>query len=223
MPPGLEFLYEDNHVLVVRKPAGMLSQADLSGDLDVLTAAKAVIKRRDGKPGNVYLGLVHRLDRPVSGVMLLAKTSKAAGRLSREMRERRPRKIYRAVVAGRPDPPEGRLRHFLLKDRANRVTRVVSGTGQGKPAELSFRVLGSRADTSLVEVDLLTGLPHQIRAQLAAIGHPILGDRKYGSKVALPDGGIALYAASLAFAHPVQGDLVEISTDPPDGWPWGEG
>jgi 23S rRNA pseudouridine1911/1915/1917 synthase len=216
----IAILYEDNHVVAIDKPAGMLSQADLSGDLDVLTAVKELIKRRDGKPGNVYLGLVHRLDRPVSGAMLLAKTSKAAGRLSRQFRERAARKLYRAVVAGVPTADEAELVHALEKDTAARVTRVVA-TG-GRAARLSYRVLERRDATALLEVDLLTGLPHQIRAQLATIGCPILGDRKYGAAAHLPSGpgAIALYSRSIAFTHPVRDEVVTVEAAPPPHWPW---
>jgi 23S rRNA pseudouridine1911/1915/1917 synthase len=213
-------LYEDNHVLAVDKPAGMLSQGDLSGDLDVLTVAKELLKRRGAKPGNVYLGLVHRLDRPVSGAMLLAKTSKAAGRLSRQFRERETVKLYRAVIAGVPTAEEAELVHALEKDTASRVTRVV--TQGGKTARLSYRVLEQREGVSLLEVTLLTGLPHQIRAQLAAIGHPILGDRKYGAPEHLPSGpgAIALYSRTISFKHPVRDESVTIEAAPPPHWPW---
>jgi 23S rRNA pseudouridine1911/1915/1917 synthase len=217
---GIRILYEDNHVLAIDKPAGMLSQADLSGDLDVLTAAKELLKRRDGKPGNVYLGLVHRLDRPVSGAMLLAKTSKAAGRLSAQFRERETEKLYRAVVAGSPEADAGELTHNLQKDTAARVTRVIAKGG--KVARLRYRVLERRESASLLELELLTGLPHQIRAQLAAKGFPILGDRKYGAPSHLPSGpgAIALYSRSIAFRHTVRDELVTVEAPPPPHWPW---
>lgn len=216
----LPVLYEDNHLIVVNKPAGLLAQADLGGDLDVLTAAKEIIKRRDRKPGRVYLGLVHRLDRPVSGAMALAKTSKAAARLSAQFRDRGPDKIYLAVVAGRPDPAAGELRHHLAKDRAARITRVVDPAQGGKPALLRYEVLESRRSRSLVRVELVTGLPHQIRAQLAAAGHAIVGDRKYGSQSRFPRGKIALHASSLGIRHPVGGRRLEIEADLPAHWPW---
>jgi 23S rRNA pseudouridine1911/1915/1917 synthase len=216
----IPILYEDNHVLAIDKPAGLLSQADLSGDLDVLTAVKELLKRRDGKPGNVYLGLVHRLDRPVSGAMLLAKTSKAASRLSRQFRERETEKRYRAAVAGAPPADAAELVHSLAKDPAARVTRIVP-TG-GKVARLAYRVLERRDSTSLLEVALLTGLPHQIRAQLAAIGCPVLGDRKYGAPSHLRSGpgAIALYSRSISFRHPVRAETVTIEAPPPPHWPW---
>jgi len=216
----INILFEDNHVLAIDKPAGMLSQGDLSGDLDVLTAVKELLKRRDGKPGNVYLGLVHRLDRPVAGAMLLAKTSKAAGRLSRQFRERETVKLYRAVTAGAPATDEAELVHNLEKDAATRVTRIVAGGG--KVARLRYRVLERREATALLEVELLTGLPHQIRVQLAATGCPILGDRKYGAPSHLPSGpgAIALYSRSISFAHPVRDERLTIEAPPPPHWPW---
>ncbi len=219
MQNTLKFLYEDNHVLAVYKPAGMLSQGDLSGDLDLLTLAKEIIKRRENKPGNVYLGLVQRLDRPVAGVMIVAKTSKAAGRLSKQFRERSTTKIYRAVVAGRPKEDRATLTHRLQKDRANRMSRIVEAHEQGKDAVLRYRVLGTREDRSLIEVDLLTGLSHQIRVQLSSTGCPIVGDRKYGSTIG-GHGTIALYAHSITFHHPVKNTPVTVVAEPPPDWPW---
>jgi len=214
-------LFEDNHVLVVDKPAGLLSQADLGGDLDLLTVLREMLKRRDGKPGNVYLGLVHRLDRPVSGAMMLAKTSKAAARLSDQVRRRVLTKIYRAVVGGAVPPDERELVHDLIKDRATRVTRIAApGEGGAKQARLCVRGLEMRDDRSLVEVRLITGLPHQIRAQLSAIGHPIVGDRKYGGAPEIAPGRIALYSARLEFDHPVRREPVVATASPPGHWPW---
>ena len=220
--PDLAFLFEDNHLLVVDKPAGLLSQADLGGDLDILTLARAIIKERDAKPGNVYLGLVHRLDRPVAGVMVLGKTSKAAGRLSRQFRERAARKIYLAVVRGVPDPPAADLAHRLLRERERRITRVAAGGEDGREARLGYRVLESRGGRSLVEITLGTGLQHQIRAQLAAIGHPIEGDRKYGAAEHLAGGpgAIALFARELGFEHPVQRSPLTVTAPPPPHFPW---
>ncbi len=213
--PRLPILLEDNHLLVIDKPFGLLSQADLSGDLDVLTVAKAMIKHRDQKPGNVFLGLVHRLDRPVGGVMVLAKTSKAAGRLSAQFRDRQTKKIYRATVAGALQPDEQTLRHFLVKDRASRITRAVGSAEQGKRAELRYRVLRRSAGRSLVEVELITGLSHQIRVQLSAVGHPIIGDRKYGSTERAAPGRIDLFAHSLTFLHPIRRQPITVVAEPP--------
>lgn len=217
---ALRIYHEDNHVLVVEKPAGLLSQADLSGDLDVLTLAKQWLKDRYEKPGNVYLGLIHRLDRPVSGVMILAKTSKAAGRLSKVFRERKTRKIYRAVVEGELLPESGELAHRLCKDSTTRKTRVVGPEERGKDARLYYSVLDRSPEKTLVEVRLITGLPHQIRAQLSAEGHPVVGDRKYGSKVPFKLGRIALHAYSLSLAHPVRKQEISVTSPLPGDWPW---
>jgi len=217
---NLEILFEDNHVLAVNKPPGMLSQSDLTGDLDLLTYAKETIRRRDNKPGNVYLGLVHRLDRPVGGTMLIAKTSKAAGRLSKQFRERETKKIYRAVVVGAVETASGTLRHRLSKDGAKRVTRVVGAAETGKNAELNFEVMEKQNGKSLLEIELITGLSHQIRAQLSAMGHPVLGDLKYGAKAPLPGGNIALFAKSITFAHPTKNNAVTVAANPPENWPW---
>ncbi|MCP4602546.1 MAG: RNA pseudouridine synthase [Proteobacteria bacterium] len=198
----------------------MLSQADLTGSLDILTLAKEIIRRRDEKPGKVYLGLVHRLDRPVGGVMVIAKTSKAAGRLSNQFRERTVKKVYWAVVNGIPRSEEATLKHRLQKDRAMRMTRVVSPKEQGKDAELVYRIVDTRREKSLVEIDLKTGLPHQIRAQVAAIGHPVLGDRKYGAKAPISGGNIALFARSIAFLHPVKKEWQKVTANQPANWPW---
>ncbi len=218
MPFKLPFLFEDNHVLAVNKPAGLLSQGDLTGDLDVLTVAKQIIKDRDKKPGNVYLGLVHRLDRPVGGVMLLAKTSKCAARLSEQLRERTCQKIYFAAVEGVPKHREGELCHRLEKDSATRITKVVQAP-RGKEARLKYRVLASGANRSLLEVLLITGLAHQIRAQLSAEGHPIIGDRKYGSKTPFLPGKVALFAKSVRFEHPTQKNPIFVEADLPDDFP----
>ena len=223
-PRDLQILYEDNHLLAVYKPAGLLAQGDETGDPTLIEAAKAWLKAKYAKPGNVFVGLVHRLDRPVAGVFLLAKTSKAASRLAAEFREGRVEKVYRAVVEGKPEPPEQTLRGFVVKDEARRRSRLVEAEEpEGKEAVLDYRVLASEAGASLVEVLLRTGRSHQIRVQLAGIGHPILGDVKYGAKTALPGGVIALYARVLRVAHPTRDEQVEIAAGPPPGWPWPPG
>lgn len=212
---------------MVNKPAGLLSQGDLTGDLDVLTLAKEIIKTRDQKPGNVYLGLVHRLDRPVSGAMVIAKTSKAAGRLSQQFRDRKTKKQYLAVVTGTISEPSGTLCHYLQKDPKTRTTRVVSAAKGGRPAELQYRVIASGAGKSYVEIDLLTGLPHQIRAQLSAIGHPIAGDRKYGAPpipgVELKPRTVALHSHCIGFTHPTTKAWTEIHAPAPSYWRLAQG
>jgi 23S rRNA pseudouridine1911/1915/1917 synthase len=210
----LPFLFEDNHVLVVNKPAGLLSQADLTGDLDVLTVARHLIKRRDHKPGNVYLGLVHRLDRPVSGAMIVAKTTKAASRLSEALRQRKVHKVYLALVEGRPEPEQALLEHQVTKDARQKRSFVVEPPA-GKSAKLSYRVLRTQGKRALVEVELITGLPHQIRLQLSHIGCPIVGDRKYGATEPFVAGAIALHARLVQFEHPVRREPVEVEAPLP--------
>lgn len=217
----LEILYEDNHLLVVNKPAGTLCQRDATGDVTLLEMARAYLKEKYQKPGNVFLGLVHRLDRPVAGALVLARTSKAAARLSASFREGRVEKIYRAVILGSPPHQEGRLAHWLKKVSRRHCTEVAAPDTPGsRQALLDYRVLGQAAGRSLVEVSLRTGRSHQIRVQLAAIGHPILGDLKYGADAPLPAGAIALYARRLRFDHPTRSETVEILAPEPLGWPW---
>ncbi|MBN2055709.1 RluA family pseudouridine synthase, partial [bacterium] len=171
----LAVVYEDNHLLVVNKPAGIPTQSDSSGDLSLLDAAKTWLIETYHKPGNAYLGLVHRLDRPVAGIMVLAKTSKAAGRLSAMIRERSMVKEYTAVTEGGDLPDFRRVHHHLCKDRHRRISRVVSsGHPQARPAVLEYRVMARQAACALLHVHLLTGRSHQIRVQLAALGTPIL-------------------------------------------------
>lgn len=208
---GIEILYEDNHLLVVVKPPDMLSQADKTGDPDLLSLLKEYIKISRQKPGNVYLGLVHRLDRPVGGVMVFAKTSKAASRLSEQIRERTFEKTYMAEVYGTPNPSKGTLRNFLAKDEAkNIVYEVKEGDKRGVEAILDYEVVKSANGLSLVKINLHTGRPHQIRAQMALAGHPIYGDQKYGSRAKGFGEGIALRSAALAFTHPVKGERMRF-------------
>jgi len=217
-----KIIFEDNHLLVVDKPAGMLAQGDRTGDRTLLDVCRQDLKERYAKPGNVYLGLVHRLDRPVSGVMLLAKTSKAAGRMSKQFREGTVQKTYLAVVSGEPSPEAGELRHWLgAKGGRDGRTPVLSESNpMARESVLSYRVIESTGDESLVEVRPLTGRRHQIRAQLAAAGHPILGDVKYGSASRLPERRIALHAMRLEASHPISGDPMVFEVEPLTGWPW---
>lgn len=219
--PHIPVLFEDNHLLVAVKPANMLSQADDTGDMDLLTWLKEDLKRRHAKPGNVFLGLVHRLDRPVGGVMVFAKTSKAASRLSDQVRTRLMRKTYRAVVRGNPGEG-GELRHFLLKDgRTNTVRVAEPGTPGAKEAVLRYRTVAGGRTCSLVEIDLLTGRPHQIRVQLAAAGAPLYGDQKYGPAAdGRPGEAIALWAVALRFEHPTRKEAMTFESAPPAVHPW---
>ncbi|MCZ8513008.1 RluA family pseudouridine synthase [Paenibacillus filicis] len=220
MPPVIPVLYEDNHVLVVVKPPNVPSQEDDSRDPDMLTLLKADLKHRHGKPGNVFLGLVHRLDRPVGGVMVFAKTSKAASRLSDAVRTRSIRKEYTAVVHGRPKEPQGTLTHYLLKDpKTNRVSVVPPAKSGAKEAVLDYRVLGSRDGCSKVQIELHTGRPHQIRVQFAAIGCPLVGDQRYGGPRAEPGQQIALWSTRLEFEHPTTKETLSFVSTPPQGYP----
>ena len=216
---GVKILYEDNHLIVAVKPAGVLSQSDGSDAPDMLTILKAYIKDKYSKPGEVYLGLVHRLDRPVSGVMVFARTSKAASRLSEQIRTRRVEKLYRAVVQGRLEGT-GSLENYILKDpSANKVTVYDREVPGAKHAVLEYRSVMASDDRSLIEIRLGTGRAHQIRAQFANAGHPLLGDRRYGNTV-LRDGDICLQSFKLAFDHPTKGERMSFEIPSPDCEPW---
>ena len=198
---SLDILYRDNHLLVVVKPAGLLSQADATGDSDLLSEAKAYLKRACHRPGNVYLGLVHRLDRPVSGVMVLARTSKAASRLSAQFRDGTVRKEYLALVAGLCTG-SGTCVDYLV--RQNQTTHVTGSDRPGaKRAELSWQSLDSTAQASLLLVRLHTGRSHQIRAQLAHRGLPLLGDKRYGAAGAFDGRNLALHCYRPEYSHSV--------------------
>ena len=216
---GVKVLYEDNHLIVAIKPAGVLSQSDGSNAPDMLTILKAYIKDKYQKPGEVYLGLVHRLDRPVSGVMVFARTSKAASRLSEQIRTRRVEKIYRCVVNGVLEG-EGRLENFISKDEANNTVTVSDVEKPGfKASYLDYRALASKDGMTLAEVKLGTGRSHQIRAQMAHAGHPLIGDQKYGKKDNRTK-DIALEAYELSFEHPVKREFIMFEAPVPDTFPW---
>ena len=218
----LEVLFEDNHLLAVHKPAGLLVQGDRSGDETLLDVAGEYLKQKYDKPGRVYLGLVHRLDRNVSGVVLLARTSKAAGRLSAQFRDGKVTKVYQAVLAGYPAPAEGKLVSWLAaKGDSQGVTRSAREPFDGaREGLLRYSVLEHRDSWSLVEVLPVTGRRHQIRAQFALVGHPLLGDVKYGSVLRLADHRLALHAVSLTVAHPVGGQPLTMTAPIPGDWPW---
>ncbi|MCR9143908.1 MAG: RluA family pseudouridine synthase [bacterium] len=249
----MRVLYQDNHLLVVEKPPGMLSQSDTpDGDDDLLSRAKAYIKREFNKPGAVWLGLVHRLDREVGGVMIFARTSKAAARLSEEIRAGRTRKIYRAWLEGRPrlkaedkspafpasaslqspeagggrtqelDPHDWiRLTDRIAKDTKRRMAVPASADESGnKVASLRYRIVEAVLDAQRipVEIELETGRFHQIRYQFSSRGAPILGDRKYGSRGSLPGVKLALYCVEMGIRHPIRGEFMSFTCDPPAAW-----
>lgn len=212
-------LYEDNHLLVVTKPPNLLSQGDKTGDPDLLSILKEDLKVRHNKPGNVYLGLVHRLDRPVGGVMVFAKTSKAASRLSDQIRRNKLKKTYLAVVRGLPPKEKATLIHYLLKNKnTNKVVAVKKGVKGAKEAVLDYEVISYAHPYSLVKINLHTGRPHQIRVQLSTIGNPIVGDQRYGFKDKFNE--IALWSYKISFEHPTLRKEVEFSALPEKRPPW---
>ncbi len=220
-PAKIQRLYEDNHLLVIVKPVNVPSQADISGDPDVLTLLRQDIRERHNKPGSVFLALVHRLDRPVGGVMVLARTSKSASRLSAQMRAGLFGKIYLCVVYDVPEPAVGQLEHFLKKDsNKNIVTVVEKNTSGAKKALLEYETLESSKGLSLLRVRLFTGRPHQIRVQLAETGHPLYGDQKYGAEFARTGQQIALWSSELTFSHPTRKEEMHFTSTPPRTAPW---
>ena len=210
----MEIIYEDNHLLVVNKPAGQLVQGDQTGRSTLLEEAKSWLKKTYDKPGNVFLGLVHRLDRTTSGVVVLARTSKAAARLSEEIRSRRPRKSYWALVAGEI-PIRGQWTDRL--ERNEYTSRVVVAPA-GKEARLSYRRLKYERGISLVEIELETGRHHQIRVQFADRGYPVLGDRRYGTTQTFARGSIALHARRMIISHPVFHKEMLFIAKPAEAW-----
>ncbi|GAA4444585.1 RNA pseudouridine synthase [Pontibacter saemangeumensis] len=217
----LEVLYEDNHVLAVNKPAGLLVHGDETGDTTLADLAKAYIKEKYNKPGNVFVGVVHRLDRPVSGVVLLAKTSKALARLNELFRGKKTQKTYWAVVQNRPPQEEGTLVHWLIKDSSRNITKAYAKENKsGLRSELHYKLLQAQQDKYLLEVNPITGRSHQIRVQLASMRCTILGDLKYGAPQPLPDKSIALHARELQFEHPTLKTQVTVRALPPQNAVW---
>jgi len=212
-------LWEDNHLLIVSKPAGMLVQGDITGDRCLKDWAEEDVARRFRKPGKAFIGLPHRLDRPTSGLVVLAKTSKALARMNAAFSGRDIQKTYWAIVEGHVDPPNGRLVHHLVRDGKTKKS-FVSQRPDAQEAILRYQILEKGDRYSLVEIDLETGRHHQIRVQLQAIGHPIKGDLKYGSKRSNPDGGIHLHARRISFIHPVSQERIEVLAPLPEEALW---
>ena len=211
--------YEDNHLLVVYKPSGLLIQGDRSKDVSLLDLARRWIKLRYQKPGNVFLALVHRLDRPVAGVTAFARTSKAASRLSEQFRTNSVEKRYVAVVEGVVPDAAGELVDSM--ERRGPTSRILNAsTAKSQEARLSYRVLDTGKNRSFLEIDLHTGRHHQIRAQLAHMGFPVLGDLRYGGSKPLPEKQLALFARKLSFDHPTQKQRMTFCAPLPLGWPW---
>tara|TARA_B100002019_G_scaffold129671_1_gene111508 strand:+ start:2589 stop:3263 length:675 start_codon:yes stop_codon:yes gene_type:complete len=216
----LSVIYEDNHILVVNKAAGLLVQGDQTGDESLVDIAKRYIKDKYQKPGNVFLGLVHRLDRPTTGVIVLARTSKALTRLNQQFKDRLTKKVYRAVVSGSPEP-KARLEHFLRKNSSqNKSFHYPKNTLNTKHAILRYRYIEQLKSYHVLEIELETGRHHQIRAQLAAVGLHIKGDLKYGAKRPNQNGSIHLHAQSLALAHPTTKEEMKFIAPYPDDVIW---
>jgi 23S rRNA pseudouridine1911/1915/1917 synthase len=221
---SIDVLYEDNHLIAINKPAGLLSQPTDQEKDSAETRAKAWLKEKYQKPGNVFAGAVHRLDKPVSGILLIAKTSKALSRINQSIRSKEMQKTYYAIVEGIPKSKEGTLTHFLTHgDHCSLVSNPKDK--EAKPATLHYKVLKELPSTALVEVDLETGRYHQIRCQFAAIGHPIVGDQRYGAKKGqnivpgLPLNAVALHHIRLTFTHPVTKASVCIEAPLPAYFP----
>ena len=211
-----QILYEDNHILIINKNVGQLVQGDKTGDKSLLELLKSFIKERDHKHGNVFLGLVHRIDRPTSGLVIYAKTSKALSRLTQMVKNREIKKTYWAIVPKEIIPQSQTLTHYLKKNEKNNKAIVYNGETNGaKKAILNYQIIKTLDNYMLLEIDLQTGRHHQIRAQLSKIGVPIKGDLKYGAPRSNPDGGISLHARSLEFIHPVSKEQIKITAPTP--------
>jgi len=216
-------LYEDNHIIILGKLPGEIVQGDKTGDTPLCDSLKAFIKERDAKPGNVFVGVVHRLDRPVGGAVIFAKTSKALSRLNEMLRLGQIHKTYWALTRGTPPEPAGTLRHYITTvERNNKSYASPTPRPGAKEARLEYRTLSRGERFNLIEVKLLTGRKHQIRVQLAAIGCPIRGDLKYGDRRSNPDGSISLLARSINFIHPVSGHEISVTAPVPDERVWTE-
>ncbi len=213
-------IYEDNHIIVVIKPFGMPSQEDETGDMDMLRWVKEYVRVNYDKKGEAFIGLLHRLDRVAGGVMIFARTSKAASRVSEQIRMRSFSKKYYAVIENTPEILEGIFEDYLLKDKEkNKVSVVKSSTKEAKKASLGYKVIDTKKNLSLVDVDLYTGRSHQIRVQFSSRNHAIVGDFKYGS--AYPDKkAIALWSYMIELEHPVKKEKIIFTENPPDVFPW---
>ncbi len=217
----LEILFEDNHLIAVNKPAGLAVQGDSTGDEHLLDVVAAYLKKKYNKPGDAFVGLIHRLDRPVSGVVILAKTSKALARMNEQFREKRTVKIYHALSEGSFQENQGTLIHYLGKDaKTHRALTYLKPKAGAKEAVLHYQLISSVNSFQLYEVSLETGRFHQIRAQFAKAGVPLLGDVKYGAGKPLPDRSIGLHARSLEFDHPVTKERISIQANYPKAPHW---
>lgn len=217
----MQVVYEDNHVIIVFKESGEIVQGDKTGDTPLSETVKAYIKEKHHKPGNVFLGVVHRLDRPVAGLVVFAKTSKALSRLNDMFRDGDIHKTYWAITKNRPAEPEATLVNWLVRNKKQNKSYVYDHEVPGsKKSVLEYRVAGQTENYNLLEVKLLTGRHHQIRCQLAAIGCPIKGDLKYGARRSNPDGSISLLSRHVAFVHPVSQELISVDSPLPKDNLW---
>ena len=217
----MKVLHEDNHIIIINKAAGEIVQGDKTGDASLCDILKQYLKEKYNKPGNVFVGLPHRLDRPVSGVVVFAKTSKALERLNEMFRTGAVKKIYWAITKETPQPAEGTLSHWIVRnEKMNKSFAYKKEVKEGKHAILNYRTLRNSQNYTLVEVELKTGRHHQIRCQLSAIGCPIKGDLKYGAKRANPDGSISLHARKVEFVHPVSKAQISIEAPVPADRLW---
>lgn len=217
----MNVLYEDNHIIAVNKAAGEIVQGDKTGDKTLCDAMKAFLKEKYAKPGNVFVGLPHRLDRPVSGIVVLAKTSKALERLNEMFRTGAVKKIYWAITKERPAQPEAELECWIYRnEKMNKSFAYPKEVKGSKKAMLHYRHIAASQNYNLIEVELKTGRHHQIRCQLASIGCPIKGDLKYGAKRSNPDGSISLHARYVEFIHPVSKELIQITAPLPADKLW---
>jgi len=217
----MEVLYEDNHLIAVNKSNNDLVQGDQTGDLSLDTKVKDYLKEKYNKQGNVFLGVVHRLDRPVSGVVLFAKTSKALSRINRLFKKKEVEKTYWAIVQKKPNPPSGDLHHYMVRDRKkNKSFAFTEKRENSKKASLTYRLVSQSDRYYLLELDLHTGRHHQIRSQLSKIGCPVKGDLKYGYPRSNKGGGISLHARKMKFVHPVKNISIEIKATPPNEKLW---
>lgn len=219
----MEVIYEDNHIIVVNKAPGEIVQGDKTGDTPLSESVKAWIKERHNKPGNVFLGVVHRLDRPVGGLVVFAKTSKALSRLNEMFRKGDVHKTYWAISRNTPPKEADTLTHYITTvERNNKSYASLSPKPGAKESRLAYRLLANGERYNLIEIELMTGRKHQIRVQMSAIGCPIRGDLKYGDKRSNPDGSISLMARRIRFIHPVSGDTIDLTAPVPDERLWHE-
>ena len=217
----MQVLYEDNHIIIVSKRAGEIVQGDKTGDVPLSETVAAYLKEKYSKPGNVFVGVPHRLDRPVSGVVVLAKTSKALSRLNDMFRAGSVDKRYLAIVKNKPEEPQGRLENWLVRnEKQNRSYAYDKEVPGSKKAVLNYKLVASSVNYNLLEVELLTGRHHQIRCQLARMGCPIKGDLKYGAERSNPDGSISLHAFHVTFEHPVSHEMIDVKAPLPEDSLW---